>query len=109
MTAPSLNPALANFWTQKTVADPRTGVSEPIRNRVLYGGRASSKSWDAAGFATYLAANYAARFLCVRQFQNRITDSVYSLLKIQIDRFGLRDQFAIQKKTITSDAGSEFL
>ena len=106
---PSLNPALANFWTQKTVADPRTGVSEPIRNRVLHGGRASSKSWDAAGFATYLATNFQVKFLCVRQFQNRITDSVYSLLKIQIERFQLRDQFAIQKRTITSDAGAEFM
>lgn len=103
MTAPSLNPALANFWTAKSV----DGVA--IRNRVLYGGRASSKSWDAAGFATYLATNFQVKFLCTRMFQNRITDSVYSLLKIQIDRFNLRDQFSVQKRTITSDAGSEFL
>lgn len=103
MSIPTLNPALQNFWTAKSV----DGV--PVRNRVLHGGRASSKSWDAAGFATYLASNYQVKFLCVRQFQNRITDSVYSLLKIQIDRFNLRSQFAIQKRTIESTAGSEFL
>ena len=108
MTAPSLNPCLQNFWTAKTVVHT-DGISYPVRNRVLKGGRASSKSWDAAGFATYLGSNYQVKFLCVRQFQNRITDSVYSLLKIQIDRFGLRDQFAVQKRTITSDAGAEFL
>lgn len=81
----------------------------PVRTRVLHGGRASGKSWDATGFLIYLASNFSGRILCVRQLQNRITDSVYSLLKVQIDRFGLRDQFAIQKRVITSDAGAEFL
>jgi phage terminase large subunit len=95
---PSLNPALRDFW--KTRA----------RNKVLYGGRASSKSWDAAGFAVCLASNYRTKFLCVRQIQNKITDSVYSLLKIQIERFGLSDQFEILKNTIIHKrTGSEFL
>ncbi len=62
----------------------------PARNRVLYGGRASSKSWDAAGVAIAIANNCGAKFLCTRQFQNRIEDSVYTLLIAQIERFGLR-------------------
>jgi phage terminase large subunit len=94
---PSLNPALRPFWKAKA------------RNRVLIGGRASSKSWDAAGFATYLADNAKLRVLCVRQLQNRITDSVYTLLKIQIERFGLSERFDIQRDKIYSTAGSEFL
>lgn len=65
LSAPTLNPALREFWLK------------PARNRVLYGGRASSKSWDAAGFATFLASNYRLRILCVRQFQNKIEESVY--------------------------------
>ncbi|MDI3225777.1 PBSX family phage terminase large subunit, partial [Klebsiella michiganensis] len=36
---PTLNPTLRNFWTTQA------------RNKVLFGGRSSSKSWDAAGFA----------------------------------------------------------
>jgi phage terminase large subunit len=95
---PTLNPVLRGFW--KT----------PTRNRVLYGGRASSKSWDAAGFATFLASNYKLRFLCVRQFQNKIEESVYTLLKHQIDRFGLLSQFRIlDNKIVGRKTGSEFL
>lgn len=95
---PTLNPVLRPFWTA------------PARNRVLYGGRASSKSWDAAGFATFLADNYKLRVLCVRQFQNRISESVYALLKIQIERFGLSNRFNIQRdKIYSSVTGSEFM
>ena len=95
---PTLNPALRDFW--------RT----PARNRVLHGGRASSKSWDAAGFATFLADNYRLRIVCARQFQNRIADSVYSLLKIQIERFGLTSRFNIQEnKILNRETGTEFL
>lgn len=95
---PTLNPALRDFW------------KAPARNRVLYGGRASSKSWDAAGFATFLADNYKLRVLCVRQFQNRIAESVHTLLKIQIDRFGLLDRFKVLDNSIVNrETGSEFL
>jgi len=94
---PTLNPALRDFWKKKA------------RNRVLVGGRASSKSWDAAGFACYLADNAKLRFLCVRQFQNRISESVYALLKIQIERFGLSPRFDVQRDKIYSSTGSEFM
>jgi phage terminase large subunit len=95
---PTLNPALRPFWTAKA------------RNRILYGGRASSKSWDAAGFATFLASNYKLRVLCVRQFQNKIEESVYTLLKTQIERFGLLSKFRVlDNKIIGRDTGSEFM
>jgi len=94
----TLNPCLRDFWTA------------PARNRVLHGGRASSKSWDAAGFATFLADNYKLRVLCVRQFQNRISESVYALLKIQIERFGLGHRFDIQRDKIYNTAtDTEFM
>ena len=88
----SLNPVLKPFWQTKA------------RNKVLCGGRASSKSWDAAGFAIFLANKYRLRFLCVRQIQNKIQESVYSLLKIQIERFGLKIdlEFWIIKSSIKS-------
>lgn len=83
---------------------------KPARNRVLYGGRSSSKSWDAAGFAIFLAQQMKLKFLCTRQFQNRIEDSVYSLLKIQIERFGLSAKFRIlDNKIICTATGSEFV
>ena len=84
----SLNPVLKSFWSTKA------------RNKILYGGRASSKSHDAAGFAIFLAQRYSLKFLCVRQFQNKIADSVYSLLKIKISTFGLDDEFYITDNCI---------
>lgn len=96
--AATLNPALRDFWLT------------PARNRVLYGGRSSSKSWDAAGFVIYLATQCKIRVLCTRQFQNKIAESVYTLLKIQIERFGLKDEFEILKNTIVhKHTGAEFL
>ncbi|ELF2531559.1 TPA: PBSX family phage terminase large subunit, partial [Escherichia coli] len=47
---PTLNPALRSFWTTRA------------RNKVLYGGRSSSKSWDAAGIAIFLSNKYTLRF-----------------------------------------------
>jgi phage terminase large subunit len=79
----SLNPALKDFW--QTKAD----------TKVLKGGRVSSKTWDCAGFAIFLASNYTVKFLCMRQFQNKIKESVYAVLKVQIERFGLQDEFEV--------------
>ncbi|AKM48204.1 terminase large subunit [Edwardsiella phage Edno5] len=96
--APTLNPVLRDFWTTQA------------RNKILYGGRASSKSWDAAGFAIYLANNYKLRFLCARQIQNKIAESVYALLKIQIERFGLQARFRVLKdKIVNRVTGTEFI
>lgn len=93
-----LNPTLRDFWRQRA------------RNRVLYGGRASSKSHDAAGMAIYLARNYRVKFLCTRQFQNRIDDSVYTLLRSKIEAFGMTNDFEILKSSIVCpETGSEFL
>ena len=95
---PSLNPNLRDFWTTRS------------RNKILMGGRMSSKSWDAAGMAVFLANKYKLRFLCVRQLQNKIDESVYSLIKIQIERFGLTDNFRIlDNKIINKITGSEFM
>lgn len=94
----TLNPALKEFWLA------------PARNRVLIGGRSSSKSWDAAGFSIFLASTYKLRVLCVRQFQNKIEESVYTLLKHQIERFGMGPQFRIlENKIYGRKTGSEFL
>lgn len=95
---PTLNPCLRPFWLTKA------------RNRILYGGRSSSKSWDAAGFAIFLAQTCKLRILCTRQFQNKIEESVYTLLKIQIFRFGLQDKFRIlDNKIICKTTGTEFI
>lgn len=95
---PTLNPCLRPFWLERG------------RGKILYGGRASSKSWDAAGMAIYLATQYGLRFLCTRQFQNKIAESVYTLLKLQIHRFNLESEFTITDRSITHNVtGADFL
>ena len=80
----SLNPALQEFWFD---GEPCPHNFRKARNRVLYGGRASSKSWEFAGMAQHIGSTARTRFLCVRRFQNKIKDSVYTLIKAQIDNF----------------------
>lgn len=94
---PTVNPNLKAFW--KTKAD----------TKVLKGGRASSKTWECAIFSIYLASKYPVKFLCVRQFQNKISESVYAILVIQIERFGLANDFDILKSVIRhKTTGAEF-
>lgn len=93
-----LNPNLKSFWRTR----------KPYK--LLKGGRFSSKTQDAGGMAAFLARNYSVRFLCLRQFQNRITDSVYTVVKQKIEEAGWRDEFDIGVSTIKHrETGSEFL
>ena len=93
----TLNARLREFWEAMA------------RHKVLYGGRASSKSHDAAGHAIFLAANFTVKFMCARQFQNRISESVYTLLKDKINRSPYAGEFEILKTSIRHKiTGSEF-
>ncbi|WP_289302992.1 phage terminase large subunit, partial [Methylophaga sp. UBA3996] len=93
-----MNPALRDFWATKS------------RYKALRGGRDSSKSHDAAGNAIRIADYCKVKFLCVRQFQNRIDDSVYTVLKDKIAAFGLQDRFYVTNNRIKNlVTGSEFM
>lgn len=94
----SMNPALRNFWNR------------PSRIKTLYGGRMSSKSWDAAANVIRIAQAVRVRVMCARMFQNKIEESVYTLLVNTIERFNLNHKFDIGKAKITCiTTGSEFL
>jgi phage terminase large subunit len=94
---PLMNPALYGHW--QTKADIK----------VLKGGRASSKTFDAAGMAIYLARNFSLKFLCMRQFQANIRDSVHAILAATIIRFGFEDEFIVLERSIVHKAtGSSF-
>lgn len=81
---PLLNPNLKGFFETPNV-----------RNYVLYGGRASSKTYHTAGFCVFLAARYRVKFLCVRQFQARIEESVKTVIEEAIYAEGMQDEFKI--------------
>lgn len=100
---PIPNPNLKDFWLQRKVNGNR------VRFRILYGGRDSSKSWDAAARIAWLAHKGKIRVLCTRMFQNRIEDSVYETIKTQANRFGFGEHFDFQRSRIYTDTGSEFM
>ena len=93
-----LNPYLRDFWkTHKQI-------------KVLYGGRASSKSYDTAGVLLFFASKVKLRILCARRFQNKISESVYALLKTIIMEDEIyRKRFKIYENSIKCDNGSEFI
>lgn len=92
------------------VLDPTHPVSDlmkPARYKVLWGGRGAVKSWSCAEAAiryvdapigTYI--NKPERFLCTREYQNSIKDSVHQLLCDTINRMGLSHRFYITDKSI---------
>lgn len=95
---PSMNPNLKDYWMT------------PSRYKVLYGGRASGKTWDTAANVVRIAQSVKVRILCARQFQNKISESVYATIEKQIERFGLRSQFKFTDHSIKHmRTGSEFL
>ena len=95
--SPILNPNLRGFFESN------------VRYYVLYGGRASGKTYHTAGFCVFLACEYSVRFLCVRQFQNRLSDSVKSTIEECIDLAGLRNEFYITDNEISHiTTGSKF-
>ncbi len=98
----TLNPNLKSFWLDDA------GKFRPARNRVLYGGRSSSKSWEFAGRAAGIAQEFKSRFLCVRRYQSNIKDSVYTLIKNQIENFDFAG-YEVQARTIDHINGSEFV
>lgn len=83
---------------------------DPItRYLILYGGRASAKSWGVAEALIRKTAKSPVRVLCTREFQNSIRDSSHKLLSDTIGRLGLTPYFTVTREAITSLSGAEFL
>lgn len=98
------NPALYDFWEEVFLGS--------VDIAVLHGGRSSSKTRDTACQLVRLINHLVVRMrvLCIRRFQNRIQESVYTELKWAINHLGLRAAFDVQKTTIIHKAtGSEFI
>lgn len=104
ITAPLTNPALFDFWEQVFLGNADIAV--------LHGGRSSSKTRDTACQLVRLVDHVGVRMrlLCIRQFQNRIQESVYTELRWSIQHLGLQAAFEVQKTMIIHRAtGSEFI
>lgn len=81
---------------------------QPADYKVAYGGRGSGKSYTFAIMAVLRASKEKLRILCVREFQNSLSDSVHATIVEMIEALGLSSQFTILKNTIVSLTGSEF-
>lgn len=93
-----LNPYLKDFWKQKK------------QIKILYGGRMSSKTMDTAGIILYLASKYKLRIACLRRFQNKLSESVFSTLKrLATSDEKLKPHYITTENTIKSAIGSEFV
>lgn len=98
------NPALFDFWEKVFFGENDIAV--------LHGGRSSSKTRDTACQLVRLVDHVRVRMrvLCIRRFQNRIQESVYTELKWAIAHLGLSGEYEIQKTTIIHrKTGSEFI
>lgn len=79
----------------------------------LDGGRGGGKSRALASKAIAMMREHPHRFLCCREIQNSIADSVHKILKDEIERQGLGDQgtgeFIVTRQEIRHRNGGEFL
>lgn len=96
--SPEMLEGLKLFWKTQT------------RYKVLYGGRGSGKSYSTAQHLVMLTSNIKLKVLAIRQYQNNIRESVYTLLKNVIYDFGLQEDYEILSHTIRhKHTGSEFV
>ena len=79
----------------------------PMRYKVLKGGRGSAKSWSIARALITACCKKKTRILCTREIQKSIKDSVYRLLKDQIEAMGLGGKFTCLQTEIRGPHGSE--
>lgn len=79
------------------------------RFNVSYGGRGRGATWNIARGLLAESLTEKHRILCTREFQNSISESVYEVIVSQIALLGLDKYFSIQKTSIESVNGSEFI
>lgn len=88
---------------------PYHDLLTPADFKVYYGGRDAAKSWAFAEALIRRARDEPIRWLCTREFQTSIRDSVHKLLHDTIIRLGLSAWFVVTRDTIKSKCGAEFI
>ena len=81
---------------------------DPMRYKILYGGRGGLKSWGVARALLILGTKQPLRILCARELQKSIKDSVHRLLSDQINLMGLQSFYKVEQATIKGMNGTEF-
>jgi phage terminase large subunit len=73
---------------------------DPHPYKVLFGGRDGIKSWSIARALLVLGAQHRLRWLCARETQQSIAESVHRLLADQISKLGLEPFYRVEKARI---------
>lgn len=81
---------------------------EPYRYKVAKGGRGSAKSWSFATALLIIGAQRPSRFLCCREIQKSIKDSVHQLLKDRIQALNLEHFYEVTNNEIRGKNGTQF-
>lgn len=87
----------------------RKVIGSRARYKILDGGRGGGKSYAFANGLIGKALFGKFRILCTREMQNSIRDSVHRLLTDRIHALGFEKYFTVQRESITSNAGSDFI
>lgn len=86
--------------------DPPLGS---VRERSAYGGRGSAKSWQVARALLIHGMRQPRRFLCAREYQSSMRQSVHRVLSDQIRRLGIEHHYRATKTGVLGANGTEFL
>ena len=82
----------------------------PHRYKVAKGGRGSGKSWSIARLLVEISRRGQFRFLCARELQTSIADSVIQLIADTIERGGYMAEFEVQRAYVRNKVtGSLFM
>ena len=83
-------------------------MTVPKRFKVLYGGRNATRSWSCARALLLKGLESEKRFLCCRETQKSITESVHQLLSDQIRLLGMGEYYDVQEARIKSRVNGTF-
>lgn len=92
----------------RTISKLQPAFRSSKRFIVIIGGRGSGKSIAVTDLAIMRAQAYRQKVLCCREFQNSISDSMYSLINSEVERLGV-EGFTSTNNEITHDDGGHFI
>ena len=88
--------------------EPLKVLFEPKRYKILYGGRGAGRSWGVSRALLILGTKKPMRYLCARELQNSISESVHRVLADQITALGLESFYEVQVNRILGKNGTSF-
>lgn len=84
------------------------GLFDPYRYKILHGGRGGAKSYSVSKALVIIGSETPKRFLCAREIQKSIKDSVHALLVKQIQELNLGYYYDVTDHEVRGHNGSKF-